>query len=153
MKRRAAQILSQISFFVGMASLAGWLFFFPSFAVGELNEVTPLPEVIIYSVAGGVLSAASLGVIALVPAARNTHGLAALAAVTIAAVDAAFLVYTFADLTAITYVLTTGTLGGFQTLAAIVAVILAALSFPAMKGTKVFDRRDSRPNKGEGQAT
>lgn len=146
MKRSVSQTLSQISFFVGLASLAGWLLFFVIFLVGELEEATPLPEVIVYSVAAGAFSLASLGVIGFVPAARNTHGLAALAAIIIAALDAAFWVYTFEDLTAITLILTSGVLGGFQTIATIVAFILAALSFPGMKGTKVFESRASSPN-------
>lgn len=150
MRTSISQILSRISFFVGLASLAGWLLFFVLFLIGELNEVAPLGQVILYSVAGGVLSAALLGVIARVPAARNTHGLAALAAVVIAALDAAFLIYTFEDLAAITKVLTTGIYGGFQTIAAIVAFALAVLSFPGMKGAKVFGRRDSPPTAGEG---
>lgn len=150
MKSKLSQILSRISFFVGLASLAGWLFFFVIFLVGEFNEVTPQLEVILYSVFGGVLTGAVLGVIARVPAARNTHGLAALAAVIIAAFDAAFMVYTFEDLAAITKVLTTDIYGGFQTIAALVAFTLAALSFPGMKGFKVFGRRDSPPTAGEG---
>lgn len=146
MKRSVSQTLSQISFFVGLASLAGWFLFFVIFLVGELEEATPLPEVIVYSVAAGAFSLASLGVIGFVRAARNTHGLAALAAIIIAAIDAAFWVYTFEDLTALTLILTSGVLGGFQTIATIVAFILAALSFPGMKGTKVFERRASSPN-------
>lgn len=154
MKSHVPQVLSRTSFFVGLASLAGWLFFFVLFMVGELNEVTPLPEVILYSAVGGAFSLTSLGVIGFVPAARNTHGLAALAAVIIAVLDFAFLIYTFEDIIVVTsQVLTGGVYGGFQTLAALTAFILAALSFPGMKGTKVFGRRDAYLTTGEGQSS
>lgn len=149
MKRHISQLLSRISFFVGLASLALWLFFFVIFLIGELNEVAPLTSVILYSVAGGVFSAAALGVLALVPAARNTHGLAALASVIISAVDFVFIIDTFGFLAALSVVFTTGILGGFQTIAALVAVILAALSFSGMRGTTVFDRLESHPTDGE----
>ena len=152
MSSRVSQILSRISFFVGMASLAGWFFFFVSFLIGELSEVTLLPEYFVYFAAGGVLSGAALGVIALVPAARNTHGLAALASVSFVVLDAAYLVVLFGDLSAVTFILTNGIYGGFQSIAAIVAFILAALSFPGMKGAPVFGGSVPPPTYGEGRS-
>lgn len=153
MNKRVSQTLSRISFFVGMASLAGWLLHFLRWAADQLNRGAPLPEIAAYVVVGGVVSAASLGVIALVPAARTTHGLPALASVVIATLDAAFVVFfIFGDLGAITYVLTSGTDGGLQTIAAIAAFILAALSFSGMKGAPVFSSSAPPPTYGEGQS-
>lgn len=147
-----SQTLSRISFFVGMASLAGWLLLFLFWAADQLDRGAPLPEIVAYVVVGGVVSAASLGVIGLVPVARNTHGLPALASVAVAALNAAFLTFLWGDLSAIAYVLTDGIYGGFQTIAAIVAFILAALSFSGMKGTPVFGGSAHPPIYGEGQS-
>lgn len=151
MNPKTSLLLSKISFFVGAASLAGWLFYFVRWAIFALDTAFFIP-LWLYFLAGLLLSAGSLGVVAFVPRARNFHGSAALASVAIAFIQTVFLLIYQGTPSAIVYLLTSGTDGGLQTIAALAALLLAALSFQGMRNTPVFRKPVSDAASADEQA-
>lgn len=140
MSSRLAQRLSRVSYFLGVASLAGWLIFYSQ------AEVRSGPLVIVVF---AVLTAGLLAIVTIAPKARNLHGSAALASFAITLIhsvlypyfthwriDDAFLVVRSAG--------QAGWAGPdtwpLQAAAALGALVFAALSFRGIKGTKTFQR-------------
>ena len=137
MDRKTSQGISRASFFLGVASLAGWLLyfadiFFNSSPIGEWQGTF-----VAYVLIGGVLSLATLVAVALVPRARNLHGLTALASLVIAAVHAVFI---WSVLSTLEFILVDGVYGGFQTILALLSALSAVFSFQGMKGVGVFEK-------------
>ena len=131
--RRTSQGISRTSFFLGVASLAGWLLRSADIFFNKIGEWSG--TFVAYPLISVVLSLGTLVAVALVPRARNLHGLTALASLVVAAVHAVWfwsvwgtLAYIFSDP------------GRFQLILAILALLSAAFSFQGMRGIGVFEK-------------
>lgn len=140
MSSKSAQRLSKVSYFLGVASLAGWLIFYFQAEVRS----SPLVNVVF-----AVLTAGLLVVVTVVPKARNLHGSAALASFAISLIHSAAFPYfsSWRVDDAFLVVRSAGQAGWaspdtwpLQVAAALGALVFAALSFRGLKGTKTFQR-------------